>query len=170
MTKERAVISFNDFKETCENYQKICELEGIIDQDTFENFYRNRVYFGFPQRKEKFRLIHVPGMSEWVAIDYGLADVIEYLNQKGYITKYCCSGHKFDKYTSGYIYFAALDKEKQATLLDLAFGLTLSGQMYVKVEVPSDDEIIIRFRPNVPNEDNNCIMLEAIRRAVIDFI
>ena len=161
--------SFENFKKTCENYKEVCEAEGITNEETFENFYQTRLYYGFPERNEKFRLIRLPDYTEWVAIDSGLADTIVHLNQHGYKTKYCCEGHKYEEYLTGYIYFAALSEEKQNTLLNLAFGLMLSGRMYVKAEV-ENDEVTIRFRPNVANEAGKGQMLWAIRQATLDFI
>ena len=169
MTKEHVVISFNNFKETCENYQKICELEEITDQNTFENFYRNRVYYGFPVNREKFKLVKLPGSDLWHPIDSGLADVIVYLNEKGYTTKYCCSGHKPD-FEGGYIYFASLDPEKIDAILNLAFGWMMSDQMYVRAEVNDRNEVTIRFRPISRYDKSQERMLWAIKQSTFDFI
>lgn len=40
-----------------------------------------------------------------VELDELIAPTIILLNQKGYITKYCCSGHWYEKYATPYIYF-----------------------------------------------------------------
>lgn len=161
--------SFEDFKKTCENYAEICEAEEIVDEKTFQWFCQNRLYYGFPERGEKFKLVRLPGYTEWVAIDYGLADIIVYLNEHGYPTKYCCEGHKYENYRGGYIYFEALPEEKQERLLNLAFGLMLSDQVYMKAEV-ENDEITIRFRPNIEDEHSHDMMLGALQRVFYDFI
>jgi len=173
MEKEQAAgmvrYSLEDFKKACENYEEICEAEEIVDEKTFQGFCRNRLYYGFPERGEKFKLVELPGYTEWVPIDAGLADIIVHLNEHGYPTKYCCEGHKSDNYHSGYIYFEALPEEKQEVLLNLAFGLMLSDRVYMKAEV-SNDEVTLRFRPNVEVKESHDIMLEAIRQVFYDFI
>ena len=161
--------SFESFKKSCENYEEVCRIEGIVDDKTFKSFYKTKIYYGFPSKGERFKLVRLPGYTEWVPIDAGLADIIVYLNEHGYPTKYCCEGHKYENYRGGYIYFEALPEEKQERLLNLAFGLMLSDQVYMKAEV-SNDEVTLRFRPNIEDEHSHDMMLGALQRVFYDFI
>ena len=58
--------------------------------------------------------------SEKVEIDDGILDSIRILNEKGYITEFCCSGHKENTIFQCYIMF----KNKEH-FLDLPNGFTL---------------------------------------------
>lgn len=44
-------------------------------------------------------------MGRLVEIDELMIPTIKILNQKGYFTKFCCSGHYYDQHPNGYITF-----------------------------------------------------------------
>lgn len=52
-------------------------------------------------------------------IDVEIAPLIKKLNEKGFYTQYCCSGHEEDEYHDMYIMFTSLEKEKLDILEEL---------------------------------------------------
>lgn len=62
---------------------------------------------------DKDDALEVDSKYKYMEIDDGFAYIIQQLNIKGYITRYCCSGHygyqtqepNEDDFTGGYIYF-----------------------------------------------------------------
>ena len=57
------------------------------------------------------------GDKKDIEIDILLADLIEKLNNNGFKTEYCCSGHEDEAYTTFYIRFGKLDKHHMEDIL-----------------------------------------------------
>lgn len=76
-------------------------------------------------------------------IDVEIAPLIKKLNEKGFYTRYCCSGHEEDEYHDMYIMFASLDKEKLRILNTLTGPIDdfLSETMYMIDDVYSGDGV-----------------------------
>lgn len=57
------------------------------------------------------------GDKKDIEIDILLVDLIEKLNNNGFKTEYCCSGHEDEAYTTFYIRFGELDRLHMDTIL-----------------------------------------------------
>lgn len=66
------------------------------------------------------------GDKKDIEIDILLVDLIEKLNNNGFKTEYCCSGHEDEAYTTFYIRFGKLDKyhiEIMSIIVDMIEGI-----------------------------------------------
>jgi hypothetical protein len=88
-------------------------------------------------------------------IDVEIAPLIKKLNDKGFYTQYCCSGHEEDEYHDMYIMFTSLEKEKLDILekitgpiddfyLEIIYRIddVVSGNS-VKLKDPTDDQLAL---------------------------
>ena len=141
--------SFEQFKRNCTNFEEAVE-ELDLTKDVWEEFlFSPTLGYLFPEHNEKFRLTRLEEDGPWIPIDEGIADVIIDLNKKGYKTRYCCSGHDYEKsHFNGYIFFYEMTKEQMENLMNVVFGIAVSGKVYVTLETDDDRGPTIRWKPN----------------------
>lgn len=96
----------------------------------------------------KTKIINLNGKD--VEIDIMIAELIKKLNEKGFTTKYCCSGHDDDAYTGGYI---AFDMSVNVDIIEMICNIrsfkwehtyTLwSENMYVDICNPTIEQMLL---------------------------
>lgn len=130
-----------------EKFKKFCINKYIVQDLKKEDFdLKFSAYFSYPFPDDRFKLVHLPGESRLIAIDYGISDIIEYLNSKEYYTRFCCEGHKKDS-SSGYIYFESLEDEKRAKLREV-FKKLREGETGVKTSEDYGGDIFRFYSKN----------------------
>lgn len=106
-------------------------------------------------------------------IDVEIAPLIKKLNEKGFYTRYCCSGHEDDEYHDMYIMFACLNEEKLRLLNDLTEDIDeffpdivyriedlLSGDG-VRLTDPTDDQIALsKILLKMNNDDAKIVTIK----------
>lgn len=65
-----------------------------------------------------------------ISVDCCIADLIEKLNNHGFYTEYCCSGHEEDAFLSMYIKFCSIDSTRESMLRD--FVTNFIDELYVE--------------------------------------
>ena len=71
--------------------------------DCYEIYDKDKIY-----KNDFYDYIGCPKtncVGELIEIDELMIPTIKILNQKGYYTKFCCSGHYYDQHPNGYIMF-----------------------------------------------------------------
>lgn len=141
MENKKIIQEYKKFKKYCINPEV---LKDINTFEEFHEYYEKARYY--PSPNNKFKFIRVGRNRDLEPVDYGVADLMEELNEKGYTTKYCCSGHAREFYKSGYIYFDqnSICSEKLQRLKDI---LEIDSE-FVKFSIDSSGDII-RFSPKV---------------------
>ena len=74
-----------------------------------------------------------------VEIDDDLVPVIVELNEKGYITEYCCSGHAGSEFVDPSTYIMFVPQVKKELFINLPAGFKLEN-------ATEDDSVVIRAR------------------------
>ena len=140
--------SFEQFKRNCTNFDEVVKELGLT-KDTWEKFlYSPTLDYVFPENNEKFKLVQLEESGPWIPIDDGIADIIVDLNKKGYKTRFCCEGHNRSQSCGGYIFFHELDEGQMNSLMNIVFGIAVSGKVYVTLETDDDRGPTIRWKPN----------------------
>lgn len=126
-----------------------------------------------PSERKLFRDIKRPdGSTENVALDFYMVDIIEKLNDMGYYTEYCCSGHMEDAFLGMYIVFLNMDESKCCEItrlinkipelyieasFEISPDLTCKTNHFVRLINPTDEELVMArklcFREDYANAD-----------------
>ena len=121
---------------------------------------------------QKFITIKCPGGDiESINVDCRMAKLIEMLNDNGFYTEYCCSGHEEEAFLGMYIKFYNLVKDKEDDLraivkripelyiedcYEIFTDIGISAN-YVQLTNPTDEELIMGmklvFKEHYTNEE-----------------
>ena len=155
------------YSRCCKNREEFEKALGrkIKNQDALIKALEDEIINYDLPRQADFRLICLNGRN-WAPIDEAISDLIPELNRRGYITRFCCSGHmeRYRRLSDNTIlrvyhptYYISFDKMFQTTRdLDTAFELlftnatgkeSMTFEDYEKsgwnnVEIPSRIEIL----------------------------
>ena len=101
------------------------------------------------------------GDKKDIEIDILIVDLIKKLNNNGFKTEYCCSGHEDEAYTTFYIRFGELDKLHMDTILFIVnrikgifYEMCPNVMKYIDYFYPLTNEGIEIARQNAIKDSN----------------